>query len=442
MSGEKIIKSFAKYVSQSMIAAVGLSLYIIVDTFFVSLGLGTNGLAALNLAIVIYSVVFAAGQLLGIGGGTRYTILRAQGRGKEAETVFAQSLTLGLALGIVLTLAGLFLSPSIARLLGAGDATFEMTREYLQCVLFFAPVFIINSILVAFVRNDGNPRLAMGAMLCGTAVNIVLDYIFIFPLGMGMFGAAFASCLSPVTSIGVLSIHFIKTGRRLRFLRPGGRAALAICAPGLSVFVTEIAAGVVLFVFNHLILGIEGVTGVAAYGVIANLAIVVTALYNGIAQGIQPILSKFYGEGQSRGIALVLRYALVLSGIVFVVVYGILCVMPDTLVALFNSEREETLAQMARTGLFLYFSGFLFSGFNIVAAAYFSAVGQSSRGFAISLIRGGIALVPFAYLLSSMLGMHGVWLSFPAAEVVALLVAVAFFQKNYKGRRKEDYPET
>ena len=197
MSGEKIIKSFAKYVSQSMIAAVGLSLYIIVDTFFVSLGLGTNGLAALNLAIVIYSVVFAAGQLLGIGGGTRYTILRAQGRGKEAETVFAQSLTLGLALGIVLTLAGLFLSPSIARLLGAGDATFEMTREYLQCVLFFAPVFIINSILVAFVRNDGNPRLAMGAMLCGTAVNIVLDYIFIFPLGMGMFGAA----LPPVSPL-------------------------------------------------------------------------------------------------------------------------------------------------------------------------------------------------------------------------------------------------
>lgn len=182
--GKRLFPTFVKYVSQSVMGMVGISCYILADTWFVSAAFGAEGLAALNLAIVVYSLMNAAGLMAGIGGATLFLLSFAAGRERRTE-IFSSTAALCLFFAVIFTGAGLFFSGGIARLLGADEVIFAMTRSYLRTILSFSLFFIMNNIFLAFVRNDGSPRLAMAAMVTGSLSNIALDYLFIFPFGWG-----------------------------------------------------------------------------------------------------------------------------------------------------------------------------------------------------------------------------------------------------------------
>ena len=193
-------RSFFQYVSLNVLGALGLSGYILADTLFVAHRLGTDGLAALNLAISVFGLINGLGLMLGIGGASRYAIYRTQGDGVRADRAFSRALACGGALGGLLALAGLLWAVPLARLLGAEGAILPMCSVYLRTVLLFAPCFLLNHILTAFVRNDGNPKLAMAAMLLGSLSNIVLDYVFLYPMDMGIFGAALATGMKAIVA--------------------------------------------------------------------------------------------------------------------------------------------------------------------------------------------------------------------------------------------------
>lgn len=260
---------------------IGLSCYILADTFFVSMGLGTNGLAALNLAIPVYSFIHGSGLMIGMGGGTKYSIRKSQQDHKAANRTFTNAVYLAALFAVLFVLAGLFLPGTIASLFGAEGDVLDMSKTYLQVILLFAPAFLMNNVLLCFVRNDGAPQLSMAAMIGGSLSNIVLDWVFIFPCQMGIFGAAFATGLAPVISMLVLSPHFIqkKNGFRFTKCRVEGKFAAGILSSGVPSLVTEVSSGVVIIVFNAIIMSLEGNVGVAAYGVIANLSLVVIAVY-------------------------------------------------------------------------------------------------------------------------------------------------------------------
>ncbi len=188
-----IKNTFMRYILTNIIGMIGLSCYILADTFFVSKGLGVQGLTALNLSISIYSFINATGLLIGIGGATKYSIYQARNKHNKANIIFTNSIKIGILLGIFFLLIGLLGSSTLSSLLGADKNIFHMTNTYLKTLLCFAPFFILNNIFIAFIRNDGNPKLSMAGMLIGSLSNIILDYIFIFPLQWGMFGAAFAT---------------------------------------------------------------------------------------------------------------------------------------------------------------------------------------------------------------------------------------------------------
>ena len=417
---------FARYVSLNVMGMIGLSCYILADTFFVSKALGASGLASLNLAISVYSIISAAGLMFGIGGATRFAILKTQGEEKEASRVFTWTAVMGLMTGLIFALLGLFFSGAIALKLGADQETFGMTDTYLKVILCFAPCFILNNVILAFVRNDRNPALSMAAMLTGSMGNVVLDYLFMFPLSMGIFGAAFATGLAPLMSLAVLSQHFIKKKNtfRVKAVRPELRRSKAILMPGLSSFITEVSSGIVLIAFNLVIIGLAGNTGVAAYGIIANLALVVIAVFTGIAQGIQPLASTGYGRGDKKMLGQVMWYAAGLAVILAVSVYIAVSLFSEPIIHIFNSEGNQALVPIARSGIRLYFTGFLFAGINILAAAFLSAVMQPKMAFIISVVRGGAAILPLMLILSRIWGMNGVWLSFPLAELVTCILSV------------------
>ena len=428
-------QDFIRYSFFSIMGMIAISCYILADTFFVAQGLGTNGLAALNLAIPTYDFIHGTGLMLGMGGATRFSILKSQNNQKGADTIFTNTVYLGIFFSIIFMLGGLFFSGSLARLLGANQNTFEMTNTYLRVMMLFSPAFIFNDIILCFVRNDGNPRLSMIATVCGSLFNVVFDYIFIFPCNMGMLGAVLATGFSPVVGLTIMSPHWLgkKRGFHFRKLVPDADSIRTNISLGFPSLLSQISAAIVMIVFNMLILGLEGNTGVSAYGVIANISLVVLSFYTGIAQGIQPLVSHSYGRKKTDGIRQFLRYAMISMVILSAVMYLILFVFADPIASAFNSEHNAKLQEIAITGLKLYFTSLVFAGFNIILSMYFTSVEKALPAQIISLLRGLILIIPIAFLFANLWDMTGVWMSFPATELVTAVVgAVLYF--IYKNR--------
>ena len=204
------MREFSCYIFLSVLGMLGVSCYILADTFFVSKGLGTNGLAALNIAIPVYNFIHGTGLMLGMGGATKFSVYKSQNRIREIDQIYTNTVYAAIAFAAVFFLTGIFFSEHLAVLLGADSYTMEMTETYLKWLLLFGPAFLFNDVLLCFLRNDNQPQLTMKAQLIGSFSNIVLDYIFIFPMQMGMFGAIFATGLSPVISILIMLPHCLK----------------------------------------------------------------------------------------------------------------------------------------------------------------------------------------------------------------------------------------
>lgn len=428
-------KQFFKYVSMNVLGMLGLSFYILADTWFISKGVGVNGLTALNLAIPFYSFVHGCGLMLGMGGASRYSILRGEGNDEDAERMFLLTLLPAVVLIGVFVLCGILFSRNIAGMMGAKGNVYEMTECYLRFILLFSPAFILNEMLNCFVRNDGNPKLAMGAMLTGSLMNVVLDYVFVFPLGWGMFGAVFATGMAPVFGMLVLSRHFTK-GKNGFFLWESKKMMAwnlhvigNVLLIGIPSLVGEVSSGIVILVFNAIILKLVGETGVAAYGVIANLSLVVIAIYTGIAQGIQPLQSRYFGGGRRRERKKTFLYAFIMVFGVSVLIYLLLVMHVTDVVGAFNSEKSQMLQEIAEQGIRCYFTGIVFAGMNIILCADFAAAGQVVPAQIISILRGILLMVPAAYLLSSLWGMTGVWLTFPVVEGCVFVVGRVFARK-------------
>lgn len=422
---ENTLQEFGKYVSQSVLSQLGVSCYILADTYFISKGVGADGLTALNLAIPVFSVMNGCGFMLGIGSGTKYGIMKGTGNEKRGDVLFTSSLCVVTVLAVIFMLIGLLAADPITVLVGANAEVYDMTRTYLQVILLFSPMFMINNLLGAMIRNDGNTSLAMTAMLSGCLFNIVFDYIFVFPMGLGLFGAVLATAVAPIISILILLQHFMKKKNQFRLIRVRPDVRLVASAAGLGVpsLVTEVSSGLVIAVFNLLILGLAGNVGVAAYGVVANISIVVIAIYNGIAQGVQPLLSREYGRSQEKNVHRFLSWAMMLTVILAMVIYVGIYWNADVIAMIFNSGRDMDLQRIAVEGLKIYFTACPFVGANILLAIYFAATDQAAPAQMISLLRGLIVIIPLAFIMANVAGLTGVWMTFPLTELVVCVVA-------------------
>ena len=427
-------KQFFKYVSQNIFGLLGTSCYILADTYFIAQAAGTDGVTLLNLCLPIYNLIFAFGSMIGLGAATRYAILRAQGDAR-AQRYFSNAIFSVCILAVPFMLVGIFRPDGLLRLMGGDADIVALGMNYARIFLMFTPFFMCNYVVASFVRNDGDPSLAMVATLSGSLFNVVFDYIFIFPMGLGLPGAALATAISPILSIAVCSAHFIKKSNTITFVRkaPSVRLLAQSCQLGISGFVGELSSGVTTTVFNFLLLRLAGNVAVAAYGVVANFALVATAIFNGVAQGAQPLVSQCYGKNEMAGARKLLLLgcgtALGLAALLYGVVFG----YTDALTALFNSENSALMAEFAHSGMRIYFVGYFFAGCNIVAAGYLGAVNRPAEASITSLCRGMVAIVVCSLVLSALFGMNGVWAAFPVSEAITLALTV-FLLKRKAGR--------
>ena len=429
-----LTKQFFKYVSQNIFGLLGTSCYILADTYFIAQAAGTDGVTLLNLCLPIYNLIFAFGSMIGLGAATRYAILRAQGDAR-AQRYFSNAIFSVCILAVPFMLVGIFRPDGLLRLMGGDADIVALGMNYARIFLMFTPFLMCNYVVASFVRNDGDPSLAMVATLSGSLFNVVFDYIFIFPMGLGLPGAALATAISPILSIAVCSAHFIKKSNTITFVRkaPSVRLLAQSCQLGISGFVGELSSGVTTTVFNFLLLRLAGNVAVAAYGVVANFALVATAIFNGVAQGAQPLVSQCYGKNEMAGARKLLLLgcgtALGLAALLYGVVFG----YTDVLTALFNSENSALMATFAHSGMRIYFVGYFFAGCNIVAAGYLGAVNRPAEASITSLCRGMVAIVVCSLVLSALFGMNGVWAAFPVSEAITLALTV-FLLKRKAGR--------
>ncbi|MBR6624521.1 MAG: MATE family efflux transporter [Ruminococcus sp.] len=433
-----IEKKLRKYLIPNILAMVGISCYILADTFFISKAAGTDGITALNLTLPVFGMMFALGSMIGIGSATRYSLCKLMSR-KNTEQFFSNAVIWSLIISMIFVLAGIICPDTILRLMGADSSILKTGLPYIRTVLMFAPFFMLNYTFTSFVRNDGDPGIAMAATLSSSFFNIIFDYIFMFPMGMGMTGAALATGVSPIVSMAVCMIHFMSKKNTIRFMIkfPSVRMLALSCSLGIAGFIGEISSAVTSMAFNFILLDIKGNIAVAAYGAIANVALVGIAIFNGIGQGLQPMASDAEGSGNEDAKRRIHRHSQQIGLAISCFLMILIWVFAEQIVGIFNSENSKEMAELAVTGIRLYGIGFPLAAMNIIKAGFLSASGRAKECFIISVSRGIAAIIFFAFVLSILFGIYGVWIAFPAAELLTLVLSI-FIQKKSTKRSETD----
>ena len=257
----------------------------------------------------------------------------------------------------------------------------------------------------------------------------------------GLTGAALATAFCPLVTMIICSTHYLGKHNQVgfHFRAPSLRHLIACCQLGVSAFVGEISSAVIAIVFNFLLLGLAGNVGVAAYGVTANLSVVAMCLFNGLAQGTQPLISESYGKGDHTQSRQFLTWGVIACLIVEAIILVLTWSMTDPLIQIFNQEQNAELLHYAHSGLRLYFLGFLFAGINILLVAYFSAVAQPKPAIAGSLLRGAVAIIPCAVTLARLFGLNGVWLSFLASEMITFFAILLLAKLGHSSKELHNF---
>ena len=422
-SNTSLNHQLSQYVFRSILSTVGASIYVLADSFFVAQKMGVLGVAVMNLSMPLFNVMDGLGFLLGMGGGTLFTIYQIQDRKRSTKT-YTQTVIMGLIIGLVFTLLGILWALQISHLLGADQTTFKMTFQYVQTVLLFGPGFIFNNLLLGFIRNDHGTKTAMFAMTISSLANIFLDWLFILRLDMGMVGAGLATSFSPIISILIILTHFRKKENRLKlvshpFILSDLRQTFSI---GLPSFLTEMSTGFGIFIYNWVFLKVSGNNAVAAYGIAANVLLVALALFTGVAQGIQPIVSQEYAHRNFKTIKHGLHFGLIIAELLGIVCLAFVCFNSHLIIDFFNAVSNFKVISLANSGMKLLLISLLFSSLNVVFNIFFSAINNSHISIAMVILRGYIFPLVIVALSAKLAGIQGVWLSLTVIELVTFII--------------------
>ena len=412
-------QQFFRFVIPSVVAFALSGVYTIVDGFFVGNSLGDNGLAAINLGFPIAAFMQAAGTGIGLAGAIRFTILRGQRRTGEDTLCFFSTAVLLALVSACLTGGILAVLPRLLRLLGAQGQLIPLTAEYVRVIAFGAVFQIFATGLVPFIRNLGGAAFAMGSMIAGFLTNMVLDYWFIWYCGQGMAGAAWATVLGQAVTMLAAVLYLIK--KKLGLSLPGRRALRAHVGAILKVaaapFGLTFSPQITTLLMNRFLVHYGGEQSVAVYGCIAYSTAIAYLLLQGVGDGSQPLISRYFGEGNFPAMRQMRRYAYGTSaGVAALCMIGFFLAR-DHVGILFGAS-PETNEQVARY-LPLFLAAFFFLSYVRITTAFLYATEKSTASYA--LVYAEPLAVFFLLLVLPqipLLGLLGVWLAVPLAQSI------------------------
>lgn len=439
-----IPRLYLSFLLPTVIASVSNSLYCLADIYFISIGSGMMGLAAVNIVMPMYTIYSAVGLLFGVGASTIISIERGAGHDKGADAAFTLGMIGMLVCGCILTILSLLFLKPLAYALGASEELLPYVIEYLRPIVIGTMAFIFMYACGILLRSDNAPKLAMGSMLIGNICNIFLDYICVIVFGWGLGGAAIATAFAPMITLFIASFHFSLHQNQLHFCKIHRARSLwkRMLINGAGSGILELTSGLIIFLLNAMILMVSDAAFLAAYAIVANIAYVLKGLFAAFGQAAQPIMSYNIGAGQIKRTKQILSLALRMTITVSLILYGTFVLFDEELAAVF-ANGDLFVCALGAHGIVLYFLSMPFTGFNTILMYYFQSVEQGRLSTVLALAKGVIFVVLGMILLYILFKENGIWLIIPFAEACACLLGICLYRRwqrsnSYEGNTAAD----
>ena len=449
MAGKKEIKTRSDMLARervgrllwklSMPAIIGMmvqGLYNIVDTFFVGRFTGTLGIGGIAIAFPIQMIIMGVGMTIGIGGASVLSRRMGERDTEGTSLALGNMILLSLGVGLVGLICGIAGMDPMLRLFGANDELMPYARDYILVILIGSPMFTFSMVASSSARAEGNAKVAMNTMLIGAILNIFLDPVFIVVLDMGVRGAAVATVISVTASCIFLVHYYLFSGKSeitfgLRHMKLRLSMVGEIFAIGSSDFARTAAMSLTSAIFNNILRTLGGAVSIAAFGIIFRVMSFVFMPMVGIAQGAQPILGFNFGAQQFNRVKKSLGLAIKSATMVAIAGFVVFLLFPGPILRIFSTDEE--LIKMGITATRWLVLGLPLVGYQHIGTSLFQALGKAKPAVFLALSRQVLFLIPMVIILSKMLGLRGVWLSFPASDSLAFIVT--YIMVTYEMRR-------
>lgn len=432
-------KLLRQYAIPSIVAMTASSLYNMVDSVFIGHipGVGMMALGGLAVTFPFMNLAAAFGSLVGVGTSTMISVKLGQKDYETARRVLGNVVSLNLIIGIVfMTISLLFLEP-ILRFFGASDGTLPYAVEYMKIILYGNVVTHMYLGLNSSSRAVGSPKRAMWATILTVCLNACLDPLFIFVFGMGIKGAAIATILAQIVSLSWLLVEFSKPTTDVHFelknLKPVSHIVRKSLSIGLSPFLMNAAACVIVIFINRGLLYHGGDVAIAAYGVINRVIFVVVMIVLGFNQGMQPIAGYNFGARKMDRLYEVLKRTIYSATIVTTVAFLICELIPQYVARIFTQDQE--LINVSVHGMRIVAMVMPIVGFSMVASNFFQSIGHAGKSIFLSLTRQIIFLLPMLLILPRYFGLDGIWYSMPASDLAAFITSALVMWYYLKFRK-------
>lgn len=436
----RIPRLFRKIFIPTLLGMVSWSLLTVVDGMFVGWGVGSNGIAAINICYPIFMLLTGFALMVGMGASVVASIHLSRKNVKAARINVTQAIWFS-TLAVLVAIVVVELMPErFSYLLGASHTLLPMVRDYMVYLMPSGVAQMWSIVGLFIIRLDGAPKYAMWCNVVPAVANMFLDWLFIFPLGMGVKGAAIASLISTVIG-GVMAIVYLlryadtlmlsKLKMSLTSIRLTLRNIAYQCKIGFSAFLGELTMALLMITGNYVFMEYLGNAGVAAFGVACYYLPFVFMFGNSIAESAQPIISYNYGSGNNERVQQTLSISVrtgVVSSLLSIVAFTL---FPQALVHLFIAA-EDPAALIAIEGFPYFATGFLFFILNLIAIGYFQSIEKVVPATLFAILRGALFMIPSFLLLPQWLGSEGMWLAVPLSEALTFVVVVTYFVANRK----------
>lgn len=420
-------KSLFGYIFPALGGLFVTYLYNVVDGIFVGQGVGAAALGAVNIGVPFITFVIAIAAMFPMGGATVVAIRMGRGDKEGANHAFMTALSMTIAMSVLLMIVGMVFAQQIVDFSGASKLsaqTREMSKKYLFFYSAFSIPALLSTSLSVFVRNDGSPTLAFAGMCTGAVVNVFIDWLFIFPLQMGVVGAAVASGLGQICAVLVLLTHFLQKKGNLRIKSFKIKFSLIkkISKRGVPEAVTQLTTPVTALCYNLMLAGLIGDVGVSTFGILSFIYSLANAILSGVAQGLQPLWGQCYGKKDTEEMNWYFRSGIIINTILSIVIYGVLFFFDAPAIRIFNKEPE--LVQTATAALPLFALSFVPMAYNLIYTAFLFSTKRTGASNVIAISRGIVLKALAIFLIPLIAGTNAIWIAPFVAEIITLIIAI------------------
>lgn len=413
-----------RYAVPTIIAMTASSLYNMVDSIFIGQGVGAMAISGLAITFPLMNLSTAFGAGVGVGASSLLSVKLGQKDYGAAQNILGNTVMLNIITGISFSIISLLFLDPILMFFGASAQTLPYAKDYMEIILCGNVITHLYFGLNALQRAAGKPQLSMYMTIFTVVLNAILDPIFIWPLGLGIRGAAYATVLSQLFALIWQVVMFSNKAEFIHFKRGiyrlKSQLVKNIIGIGMSPFSMNVCACFVVIIINNSLVDHGGDMAVGAYGIINRIAFIFVMITIGVNQGMQPIAGYNYGAMKFDRMMRVLKYAVICGTCVTTVGFIVGQFFPEQCVRLFTSD--ETLISLSVHAMRLTTVSFPIIGFQMVVANFFQSIGKAKVSVFLSLSRQLVFLIPMLLVLPTLYGVDGVWYSMPVADTISALV--------------------